>query len=377
VTPEPPGREEGTTESRLLERVKELTCLYSIARVAAEPDLAIGERLQRIVELLPPAWRFPDLASARISAHGVDYETRGFRMTPLSQRAEIPGIDGKHGEVAIVYREPAREADEGPFLREERNLLNAVASEIGLILDRSRIRRDRENLTEQLRHAERLSTIGQLAAGVAHELNEPLAGILGLAQLAIKSPDLPEPVLRDLERIVKSALDAREIIRNLLLFARRMPPAKKEIRLNDLVEDALKLVEPRRLQSGVDLVRALASDLPEIAVDPSQIRQVLVNLLVNALQAMSHGVTLEVRTGTTGNEAFVVVADTGAGMSGEVLEQLYVPFFTTKDVGQGTGLGLPVAAGIVSSHGGTIHAESEMGRGSRFEVRLPIGRRRA
>ena len=133
----------------------------------------------------------------------------------------------------IVYSEPRPEADEGPFLREERNLLNTVASRLGLIVERYRAERDRSNLTEQLHHADRLATIGQLAAGVAHELNEPLAGILGLAQLSSKAAGLPEPVARDLERIVQAALHAREIIRNLLLFARHMPPVRTPVRLNE------------------------------------------------------------------------------------------------------------------------------------------------
>jgi signal transduction histidine kinase len=226
-------------------------------------------------------------------------------------------------------------------------------------------------LTEQLHHADRLATIGQLAAGVAHELNEPLAAILGLAQLSRKAADLPGPVARDLEKIVKATLHAREVIRNLLLFARHVPPEKTTVRLNDLVEEALVFLEPRRAHSGIELVRALEEDLPDVTADPSQIRQVLVNLLVNAVQAMPRGGRLEVRTGSETDSVLVVIADSGVGMSEEVRQKLYVPFFTTKDVGEGTGLGLAVASGIVNSHGGTIRVESEVNRGSRFEIRLP------
>jgi signal transduction histidine kinase len=138
------------------------------------------------------------------------------------------------------------------------------------------------------------------------------------------------------------------------------------------VDQALALLEARRADTGVELVRSLEEGLPDLTADPSQIRQVLVNLLVNAVQAMPGGGRLEVQTRSGAGHVIVAITDTGVGMSADVLKRLYTPFFTTKDVGEGTGLGLAVAAGIVSSHGGTIHVESEVGRGSRFEVRLPL-----
>ena len=362
---------EKTLELTLVERVKELTCLYSIARLAVETERPLDETLQRIVELLPSGWHYPEITSARITIEGRSFTTPQFRLAPFSQRAEVV-IGGKRcGDVVVVYGEPKPEADEGPFLREERNLLDAVAGEIGLIVGRRRAEQERSNLTDQLQHADRLATIGQLAAGVAHELNEPLAAILGLAQLSRKSSDLPGPVARDLEKIVKAALHAREVIRSLLLFARHVPPQKTTVRLNDLVEEVLAFLDVQRLHSGIELVRALEKDLPDVTADPTQIRQVLVNLLVNAVQAMPRGGRLEVRTRSDTDSVFVVIADSGVGMSEDVRRKLFTPFFTTKDVGEGTGLGLAVVSGIVNSHGGTIRVESEVGRGSRFELCLP------
>ncbi len=358
-------------ELALSERVKELTCLYSIARLAVQTDLSLDETMQRIVGLLPPAWQFPEIASARITVEGCSFSTPGFRTGRFRQRADIVVAGETCGEVLVVYREARPEAGEGPFLPEERSLLDAVASELSLIVERRRAARQRSNLTEKLDHADRLATIGQLAAGVAHELNEPLAGVLGLAQLARKAEDLPAPVARDLDKIIKVTLHAREIIRNLLLFARRMPAAKATVRLNELVEDVLPLLASRHTRSGITLVKVLEEDLPDLTADPAQIREVLVNLAVNAFQAMPRGGTLEVRTSSEADHVSLVVTDTGMGMSEEVQRRLYAPFFTTKDIGEGTGLGLAVVSGIVSSHGGTIRVESEVGRGSRFEVRLP------
>jgi two-component system NtrC family sensor kinase len=179
-------------------------------------------------------------------------------------------------------------------------------------------------------------------------------------------------VVEDLEKIIKAALHARDVIRNLLLFARRVPPVRMKVRLNELVQQALELLEARCADTGVKLVRSLEKGLPDLTADPSQVRQVLVNLLVNAVQAMPEGGRLEVQTRSEAEHVIVAITDTGVGMSADVRKRLFTPFFTTKDVGEGTGLGLAVAAGIVSSHGGTIYAESEVGHGSRFEVRLPL-----
>lgn len=367
-----PSREKTTLELTLFERVKELTCLYSIAHLASDPDLPLGEMMQRIAELLPSGWQYPEITSARITVEGMSFATSAFRPSPFRQSADIVIGHEKCGEVLIIYREPRPDADEGPFLNEERNLLNTVASRLGLIVARRRAERDRTTLTEQLHHADRLATIGQLAAGVAHELNEPLAAILGIAQLSRKASQVPEPVVGDLEKIIKAALHARDVIRNLLLFARRVPPARTKVRVNELVEEALALLEVRRADTGVELVRSLEQGLPDLTADPSQIRQVLVNLLVNAVQAMPEGGRLEVQTRREADHLIVAITDTGVGLSVEVRQKLFTPFFTTKDVGEGTGLGLAVAAGIVSSHGGTIHAEGDEGHGSRFEVRLPL-----
>ncbi|MGA3211728.1 MAG: ATP-binding protein [Terriglobales bacterium] len=224
-----------------------------------------------------------------------------------------------------------------------------------------------------LRHADRLATIGQLATGLAHEINEPLANILGFAQLAQKAASLPKQVAGDLGKIVKNCLHAREIITGLLTFARQVPPAKTRISLNQVITDGLYLVDSRCARAGIRIVLQLSTDLPEIYADSSQLHQVLVNLVVNAVQAMPDGGTLTIETSVAEHAVLLIVRDTGAGMSEAVKKNVFTPFFTTKDVGQGTGLGLAVAHGIVSAHGGAIRLESGTGRGTSFEIRLPIG----
>jgi len=367
------GRLSHSAKAALAERVKELTCLYGIAQIAGEPGISLEEIIQRIVELLPPAWQYPEIAFARITLDGISYTTPGFRECCQKQTAEII-VDGpSRGVVELVYIEEKPDLDEGPFLKEERSLIDAVARQVALVIERREGEEDKLKLYAQLRHADRLATIGMLAAGVAHELNEPVGNILGFAQLAKKCSDVPTSARKDIEKIETASLQARDIIQKLLVFARQRPPEKTRVNLNHVVQDSLFFFEARCAKEGVELIRTLSPNLPDITADPAQLNQVLVNLVVNALQSIPGGGRITVETRFGDNSVYLVVADTGTGMSKQVLEKIFVPFFTTKDVGQGTGLGLPVVHGIVAAHGGSIDVESKEGHSTRFEIRLPIG----
>ena len=356
----------------LRERVKELTCLYSLAQLAERPGITLEGILQGIAELLPPSWQYPEITAAQIALDGSCYGTPQFKQGLQMQSVDIVVSGRRRGSVDVVYFEEKPELDEGPFLKEERSLIDAVARQIALIVERRQAADEKMRLEDQLRHADRLATIGQLSAGVAHELNEPLGNILAFAQLAQKDPDLPEQTARDLEKIVAASLHAREVVKKLMLFARQMPPQKTRVNLNTVVEDGLYFLESRCSKHGVTLERHFSPRLPEIVADPSQLNQVLVNLVVNAIQAMAGGGTLKIATGASESHVLLTVEDNGIGMSEEVLRQVFIPFFTTKDIHEGTGLGLPVVHGIVNSHGGTIAVESTPGQGTRFEIQLPV-----
>jgi len=355
----------------LRERVKELTCLYGISRIAQPSRVSLEEALQRIVELLPPAWQFPEIACGRILLDHRAFTTAGFREGPHRQAADLT-VNGKlRGSVEVLYTEERPEFAEGPFLAEERSLIDTVAREVALLVGRCETEEYQSMLQAQLRHADRLATIGQLAAGVAHELNEPLGSILGFAQLIQKDPDLPDGAAKDAEKIVKSSLHAREVIHKLLVFSRQKTPVKAPVNLNRIVEEGLYFLESRCAKAGITLVSHLAPDLPEIHADANQMHQVLVNLVVNSIQAMPEGGTLTIETRAAADSVWLDVQDTGIGMSREIQEKIFTPFFTTKDVDQGTGLGLAVVHGIVTSHGGTIQVVSAPGMGARFEIQLP------
>lgn len=368
--------------TELGERVKELQCLYKVAAVFAERRGSLHECLTRVVSVLPAACRFPDQARASIWLDGVEVTTTtdGTGFSAQRIRAPLRVADNERGEVLLAYGsapgEPggsdAGDAGEAElFLAEERSLLDAVSRQIGVFVASVEAEQRRVDMEASLQHADRLATIGQLAAGVAHELNEPLGNVLGFAQLSLRAADVPAQVRTDLGRIADAALHGREIIRKLLVFARQAPASKQPTTINAVIEEAMFLLEAGCENPGVRFVRELGAGLPDIAADPVQVRQVVTNLVINAMQAISGAGTITVRTAVVDSAVVLSVADTGSGMTPDVLRRVFDPFFTTKDVGEGTGLGLAVVQGIVAGHGGSIEAESEPARGSVFRVRLP------
>lgn len=359
-------------QAALRERVKEITCLYGIARLVERAGISLEEIIQGISDLLPSAFQHTDIASARIILDGRVYPTRNFKHSRLSicSEVEVEGI--RRGLVEVYYSEGKPELELELFLKEEQSLLDTVASQIALIIERRQSEEERIQLESQLRHADRLATLGQLAAGVAHELNEPLGGILGFAQLVKKMSGLPRQASDDIEKIIAASLHAREVVKKLLYFARQMPTVASEVDVNKIVSDGIYFLESRCAKEGIELIRKLDSTLPRIVADQAQIHQALVNLIVNAIQAMPEGGRLTLSTKVNPGYISLTVEDTGTGMSEEVKKRIFLPFFTTKEVGQGTGLGLAVVHGIITSHGGRIKVESEPGKGSRFEIELPL-----
>lgn len=359
-------------QEALRERVKELTCLYEIARVAAKPNISLDSIATEVLGLLPPGWFYPMIATARIVIDENIYAMPDYNDDLQKLSADII-VDHKiRGVVEVAYTRNMPELDEGPFLKEERNLINAIANELAVIIERRQIQEQQRQLQEQLRHADRLATIGQLAAGVAHELNEPLGGVLGFAQLAKKGIDDPVQAVRDIEKIEAASLHAREVVKKLMVFARQTPQQTSGVNLSRVVEEGLYFLESRCARAGIKLSKNLAGDLPEITADRSQLYQVLVNLVVNAIQAMPKGGTIDIETGQKGQFVVLTVSDSGTGIDEEILDKIFVPFFTTKDIDEGTGLGLAVVHGIVTAHKGTVNVESVVGKGTRFTVSLPL-----
>ncbi len=351
--------------------LRALSCLSTIAELLAG-ELPVHELTRAIAERLPDAWRHADICAARVVLDGISFLSPAF-AEPIHRLSSPIVVSGKaRGAIEVGYCQERPPRDQGPFSSAEQTLLTAVADMLALAVGRHKGEEELADLESQLRHADRLATIGQLSAGVAHELNEPLAAILGFAQLARKSPALPAPVGQDLDKIITASLHGREVVQKLMLFAHQTPPEKNWVDLNAIARDGLYFLESRCAKASIEMVRDLDPDLPEIHADPGQMYQVMVNLTVNAIQAMPDGGRLTIATTRHRDEVRLAVADTGAGMTDEVRAQVFVPFFTTKDVGEGTGLGLAVVDGIIKSHGGKVVVDSAIHIGTTFTVHLPM-----
>jgi PAS domain S-box-containing protein len=231
---------------------------------------------------------------------------------------------------------------------------------------------EERRLREQLIHSERLSAVGQLVAGVAHEINNPLQGVMGCTELLINTETRPD-LKRDLEQIRADADRAAKIVRQLLLFARRSTMDRSAADLNEVVRATVALRSSELRTTGLELIERYAADLPPLLVNREEVQQIVLNLILNAEQAIRSAGrtgTIEVRTGVVAHAAFVEVADDGPGVPERHARRIFEPFFTTKDVGQGTGLGLSVSLGIARAHGGSLELVSTDG-GACFRLTLP------
>jgi two-component system NtrC family sensor kinase len=233
---------------------------------------------------------------------------------------------------------------------------------------------ERKRMEEQLMLTDRLASIGELASGIAHELNNPLTSVIGFSQLLLEE-DIPQNLKEDLGTIYSEAQRASAIVKNLLTFARKHAPMRQLSQVNNILEDVLKLRAYEHRVNNIELEKHFAADLPEIMVDYFQMQQVFLNIIVNAetamLEASGRG-KLVITTGRFNNTVKVTIADNGPGIAKENLRRVFDPFFTTKEVGKGTGLGLSICHGIVTGHGGKIYAESEIKKGANFVMELPV-----
>ncbi len=235
-----------------------------------------------------------------------------------------------------------------------------------------------QSTQQQLIQAAKLSSIGQLSAGLAHELNNPLSGVLIYTRLMkeklAKNTIDKEQLQSNLTKIESAIAYCTGIIRGLLDFARQSEPLLRPVTVSRAIDKALSLVEHEPRIKLLEMVREEAPELPLVVADFNQLVQVFINLMVNAVQAMNAGGRLTLRTGTENGWVKMSVSDTGSGITPENMEKLFTPFFTTKEDIKGVGLGLAVSHGIIERHGGRIEAQSEVGKGSTFTVFLPAYR---
>jgi PAS domain S-box-containing protein len=292
---------------------------------------------------------------------------RSFLGVPLRVK------EGIIGAIEVLSSEPDH------FLPTDLALLESVVMSAAIALENARLYRDLQQRMEELQRTQaqliqsaKMAAIGELAAGVAHELNNPLTAVLGFSELLLEHAEPDDPNWPRLEAIARQAIRARDIVANLLSFSRQTEFHREMSDLNKVLQDALGLIRLRLKISGIVIREHYAMDLPPILMDTGRMKQVFLNIITNALHAMPKGGKLTLGTEQVGDEVVARIADTGEGIAAEHLPNIFEPFFTTKAVGKGSGLGLSVSLGIVQDHGGRIQVETQVGSGSTFTVWLPV-----
>jgi two-component system NtrC family sensor kinase len=232
----------------------------------------------------------------------------------------------------------------------------------------------REFAKKKIMESEKLAVVGQLAADVAHELNNPLQGIVTYSHLLLEQANFNPEQRESIEKIGNQADRCTRIIRSLLDFSRQRKPVKKLTDVNAVLGECLSLVENQAQFHNIEVIKEWSGGLPHVVVDPSQIQQVFINMVINAAESMEDGGCLTIATCFENRDQVIEVEfrDTGHGIREENIERIFDPFFTTKEVGHGTGLGLAISYGIIKEHRGTISVESQVGQGTTFNVRLPV-----
>jgi PAS domain S-box-containing protein len=227
---------------------------------------------------------------------------------------------------------------------------------------------------EQIAQADKLASIGQLSAGIAHEINNPMGIILGYTQLLLRNEAPESEKYQDLKTIEKHVRSCKSIVEGLLNFARRSKPKEDVIRVDEAMEDVLNFIQKHAGLNNIEISKDYDPTVPQMLLDEKKIKQVFMNLIMNAKHAIGDKGKLSLSTGfeATDHKVLIKIADTGYGIEKKNLARIFDPFFTTKPTGEGTGLGLSVSYGIIKNHGGDILVDSKVGRGSTFTIVLPI-----
>jgi signal transduction histidine kinase len=221
-----------------------------------------------------------------------------------------------------------------------------------------------------MERTDRLHILGEITAGIAHELNTPLANILGFAELLTEKITDKEAV-KDLEKIMDSAIFSREIVKKLMFFACEMPQEMKTVKLIPVVSNVLKLLEPSLRSKNINLIKSFSNDKIELRADTVQLTQVMFNLIMNAIYYSPEGASIDVSILENNNTISIKISDQGKGIDTEISDKVFEPFFTTKPIGEGSGLGLSVVHGIITSHKGKITHKSNIPKGTIFMVDFP------
>ena len=350
----------------LEERIKELTCLYEVSSIIVNADaVEISETLKAIGKSLKKGFQFPEQTEILIEIPLHSYKTG--RINKEHQiSADVILFNKIKGRMFASIKKKSL-----LFLDEEQPLLDNVALKLGNLLERIEIQQNEISLKRQMERADRLKILGELTAGIAHELNTPLANILGFAELLKDDFKNVNQTTQDVDKIISNAIFAREVVKKLMFFACEMPQEKKEINIVPNIKNALNLLEATFRKEQVKHTIVIDDLELNLKADTVQITQILFNLIINAIYFSPKNGLVTIKAHQTKTHIVLEIFDEGEGILEENLDKIFQPFFSTKSPADGTGLGLSVVHGIVASHNGTIKAKNNKFKGACFTVKLP------
>jgi two-component system NtrC family sensor kinase len=359
-----------STEDKLKERIKELTCLYNVSSYIANCNLYdLDPTFKAIAASLKEAILYNEEAFVEMKL-GDDLVHAGQKLQDqVFILSAIKVFNLPYGSIKIGY--PKAKYNENVFLEEEKQLLKTLAIEIGNLIERKQII-DKEELTKrQMERADRLSILGEITAGIAHELNTPLANILGFSELLKERFIEDREALEDLEKIMNSAIFSREVVKKLMFFSCEMPHQMELVTINPIITDAITLLKPSFGKKGLQCHLKFSEEDISLRVDAIQLTQVVFNLLINAIYFSPQNGQITVDVCNQPKELVLKISDEGIGIPKQISEFIFNPFYTTKPVGEGSGLGLSVVHGIVKSHRGTIKHTTNKPKGTTFTLIFP------
>ena len=353
-------------ENALTERIKELSCLYEVTSILASADLSqIESTLLFVVKSVKKAFQFPEKIEVVIEFNGKAFKTGDAIKTLASIEASILLFNQVKGQITVSFVDES----ELHFLKEEQQLIESIAIKIGDFLERVEIRDKQEHFDRQLERTDRLAILGEITAGIAHELNTPLTNILGFAQLM--ESEIPAPLKADLGKIIKSTIYAREVVKKLMFFACEMPQNKEKINLIPIIQEAIELLDATFRNNEIRYLFEAVKNEIWLRADSVQITQIVFNLLMNAIYFSPKKGLVKVIAKEDNNTICISICDEGTGISDKIKDKIFQPFYSTKPVGVGSGLGLSVVQGIVRSHNGTLSVEDNKPKGTIFKVEVP------
>jgi len=325
-----------------------------------------------------------DAFAARVGLKRADLMRRPLKvLVGADTFAYVDAADTWQGIVPAVQRRVDDSELDGTFLLTATPLTSEDGRTLGRVLvarditRQTRLEVERAALRERLSQSEKLASLGQFVAGIAHEMNNPLQGVMGHLELLIEMTEAAKPVRKELKQIFQEADRAAKIVRNLLVFTGSHRIARQKTRVDRILSRALASRKAHLAAANIKVVRKQEEKLPLVLCDPAHLQQAFLNVLINAEHAIADGggeggrIEITIATKNPGKRVVVTMRDSGPGIPADVMPKIFDPFFTTKEVGQGTGLGLAITYGIVQEHGGTITASNAEDGGAVFQIELP------